>query len=152
VPALVFSSTVAGAHLIPVLANLGIAGFINDATATPHILTALSPHLYPDNFNRRSSGRVSLGVPVSYRAGHTIAGAVTLDVGKGGLSVRTMTPLPPGTALQIKFRLPGTSGDLEATGRVAWSDRQVGMGVRFELIAPADQATVDAFDDAHQPS
>jgi uncharacterized protein (TIGR02266 family) len=149
---LVFASTVAGADRIPVLAGMGISGFVNDHAASPHILPALAPYLFPDNFNRRVSPRVSLGVPISYRAGHIIAGAVTLDVGKGGLAVRTMTPLPPGTGVQIKFRLPGTGADLEAAGRVTWSDRKVGMGVQFEVIEPADQATVDAFVDAHQPN
>ena len=71
-------------------------GYINEHAETPQILPALAPHLFPDNFNRRASPRVPLGVPVSYRAGQTIAGAVTLDVGTGGLAIRTMNPLPEG--------------------------------------------------------
>jgi uncharacterized protein (TIGR02266 family) len=143
-----FASTTAGAAEVAAIAGLGILGYVNDHSAASQILPALAPYLYPDNFNRRMSPRVSLGVPVSYRAGHVIAGAVTLDVGKGGLAVRTMTPLPSGTAVQIKFRLPGTPTDLEAGGRVVWSDRKVGMGVQFETIEPAHQAMVDAFVDA----
>ena len=92
--------------------------------------------------------RVSVGVPISYRAGPTIAGAVTLDVGKGGLGIRTMSPLPKGTAVHLKFRLPGAPGEIDAAGRVAWSDRKVGMGVQFEKISATDQRTIDAFIDA----
>ncbi|MEZ5318872.1 MAG: PilZ domain-containing protein [Vicinamibacterales bacterium] len=146
----VFASTITGADQVAMLAGLGIAGFMNDHAAGAQILPSLAPFLFPDNFNRRASPRVSLGVPVSYRAGQTIAGAVTLDVGKGGLAVRTMSPLPAGTPLQVKFRLPGSGADLEATARVAWSDRRVGMGLQFVSIAPTDQARVDAFVDAHQ--
>lgn len=148
IPVIVFSGSVASAADVPRLAEIGGVGYINEHAGTPQILPALAPHLFPDNFNRRSSMRVSVGVPISYRAGPTIAGAVTLDVGKGGLGIRTMSPLPKGTAVQLKFRLPGASGEIDAAGRVAWSDRKVGMGVQFEKISATDQRTIDTFIDA----
>ena len=147
IPVMVFSGSVASAAEIPALAEAGV-GYINEHAGTPQILPALAPHLFPDNFNRRASLRVSVGVPISYRAGPTIAGAITLDVGKGGLGIRTMSPLPKGTAVQLKFRLPGASAEIDAAGRVAWSDHKVGMGVQFERISPSDQRTIDAFIDA----
>ena len=147
VPVIVFSGSVGSAADVPWLAELGV-GYINEHAGTPQILPALAPHLFPDNFNRRSSLRVSVGVPISYRAGPTIAGAVTLDVGKGGLGIRTMSPLPKGTAVQLKFRLPGTPAEIDAAGRVAWSDRKVGMGIQFERISATDQRAIDAFIDA----
>lgn len=148
IPVIVFSGSVASAADVPRLAEIGGVGYINEHAGTPQILPALAPHLFPDNFNRRSSMRVSVGVPISYRAGPTIAGAVTLDVGKGGLGIRTMSPLPKGTAVQLKFRLPGAAGEIDAAGRVAWSDRKVGMGVQFEKISATDQRTIDTFIDA----
>ncbi|HUL75081.1 MAG TPA: PilZ domain-containing protein [Vicinamibacterales bacterium] len=148
-PVVVFSGTVSSAAQIPKLLALGIGGYVNEHAATPQILPALAPHLFPDNFNRRASPRVALGVPVSYRSGQTIAGAVTLDVGKGGLAIRTMNPLAPGVEIQLKFRLPNAPEDIEAAGRVAWSDRKVGMGVQFERVTAADQAAIDAFIDLH---
>jgi uncharacterized protein (TIGR02266 family) len=89
-------------------------------------------------------------VPVSYRAGQTIAGAVTLDVGKGGLAIRTMNPLAPGTEVLLKFRLPNAGEDIEASGRVAWSDRKVGFGVQFDRVSQDDQTAIDAFVDDHR--
>jgi uncharacterized protein (TIGR02266 family) len=148
IPIIVFSGSVESAADIPRLAEIGGVGYINEHAGTPQILPALAPHLFPDNFNRRSSMRVSVGVPISYRAGPTLAGAVTLDVGKGGLGIRTMSPLPKGTAVQLKFRLPGAAGEIDAAGRVAWSDRKVGMGVQFEKISATDQRTIDTFIDA----
>jgi CheY-like chemotaxis protein len=144
-PIVVFAGTVSSAGQVPALLALHIAGYVNEHSATPQILPALAPHLFPDNFNRRTSLRVALGVPVSYRVGQTIAGAVTLDVGKSGVAIRTMNPLPLGTPIQIRFRLPGTGTDIEAGGRIAWSDRKVGMGVQFEQLSTIDQATIDAF-------
>ncbi len=146
-PIIVFSGSVSSAAEIPALAALEI-GYINEHAGTPQILPALAPHLFPDNFNRRASMRVFVGVPISYRAGPTIAGAVTLDVGKGGLGIRTMSPLPKGTAVQLKFRLPGAPAEIDAAGRVAWSDRKIGMGVQFEKISATDQRAIDTFIDA----
>jgi uncharacterized protein (TIGR02266 family) len=144
-PVVVFAGTVTGARQVPGLLALHVAGYVNEHAATPQILPALAPHLFPDNFNRRTSLRVALGVPISYRVGQTLSGAVTLDVGKSGVAIRTMNPLPVGTAVQIRLRLPGSGTDVEAAGLVAWSDRKVGMGVQFEQISAAAQATIDAF-------
>jgi uncharacterized protein (TIGR02266 family) len=149
-PIVVFSGTIGSAAQVAQLSGMNIAGYVNEHAATTQILPALAPHLFPDSFNRRASPRIALGVPVSYRAGQTIAGAVTLDVGKGGLAIRTMNPFPPGTTIQVKFRLPGGPGDIDAIGRVAWSDRKVGMGVQFDRISTEDQDQVDKFVDSHR--
>ena len=88
---------------------------------------------------------MTLGIPVSYRAGQTIAGSLTLNIGKGGLAIRTMSPLAPDTIVHVKFRLPGRGAEIEVDARVAWSDRKVGMGLRFERIDADDQTAIDAF-------
>ena len=144
-PLVVFAGTVASADQVRALLALNVAGYVNEHATTPQILPALAPHLFPDNFNRRASHRVPLGVPVSYRSGQTIASALTLNIGKGGLAIQTMSPLPPDTIVRAKFRLPGQGRDIEVAARVAWSDRKVGMGLRFERIDSDDQSAVDAF-------
>jgi len=149
VPILVFSGTIASALEVRELAALGIAGYVNEYSATQHILPSLAPHLFPDNFNRRSSPRVVLGIPVQYRFGNTIAAALTLNLGRGGIAIRTTSPLDAGSLVRVRFRLPGAKTDVSAEGRVAWSDRRVGMGIQFETVEPAHQAIVDGFVDAH---
>jgi uncharacterized protein (TIGR02266 family) len=114
-----------------------------------NILPALAPHLYPDNFNRRSSPRVTLGLQVSYRFSNTVAAALTLNLSKGGLAVRTMSPLETGSALNVRFRLPGSKRDVETQSRVAWTDRRIGMGPQFERVEAEDQAAIDDFVDRH---
>jgi len=49
----------------------------------------------------------------------------------------------------VRFRLPGSKRDVEAEGRVAWSDRRVGMGLQFERVESIDQAAIDEFVDQH---
>ena len=147
-PILVFSGTISGASEVRDLANLGIAGYVNEYSASAQILPSLAPHLFPDNFNRRNSPRVSLGIPVAYRFGNTIAAAVTLNLGRGGLAIRTMSPLDSAIRARVRFRLPNSKRDVDADACVAWSDRRVGMGMQFERIDAADQAAVEEFVDA----
>ena len=116
------------------LAALGVAGYINEYSAVQHILPSLAPHLFPDNFNRRSSPRVVLGIPVQYRFGNTIAAALTLNLSHGGVAIRTTSPLEAGAMIKRPVPLPGTERDIDAEGRVAWSDRRVGMGIQFETV------------------
>jgi uncharacterized protein (TIGR02266 family) len=144
----VFSGSVRSAAEIPRLAGLNVA-YLNEHAGTAQILPALAPLLFPDNFNRRTSTRMAISVPVTYRSGDTLAGAVTLDVGKGGLAIRTMTPLAKGTAVHVRFRLPGMPDEIDATGHVAWSDRKVGMGVQFAKLAAGHQRAIDGFVDEH---
>ena len=148
-PVLVFSGTIATADEVRDLAALGVAGYINEYSAVQHILPSLAPHLFPDSFNRRGSPRVVLGIPVAYRFGNTIATALTLNLSRGGIAVRTTSPLEIGARARLRFRLPGGKRELEVEARVAWSDRRTGMGLQFERVEAADQSAIDEFVDAH---
>jgi uncharacterized protein (TIGR02266 family) len=149
VPLLIFSGTIASADEVRELASLGVAGYVNEYSAVQHIVPALAPHLFPDNFNRRSSPRVVLGIPIQYRFGNTIAAALTLNLGHGGIAIRTTSPLESGSKMKVRFRMPGSKIDIDAEGRVAWHDRRVGMGIQFETVDPASQTIIDNFVDAH---
>jgi uncharacterized protein (TIGR02266 family) len=149
VPMLIFSGTIASADEVRALAGLGVAGYINEYSSPQHIMASLAPHLFPDNFNRRASPRVVLGIPVQYRFGQTIAAALTLNLSRSGLAIRTTSPLDAGAKLKVRFRMPGSKRDIDAEGRVVWSDRRVGMGVQFETVDPSLQVIIDDFVDAH---
>lgn len=149
VPMLVFSGTIASAEEVRELAALGVAGYVNEYSAVQHILPSLAPHLFPDNFNRRGSPRVVLGIPIQYRFGNTIAAALTLNLSHGGIAIRTTSPLDSGSRIKVRFRLPGSKRDVDAEGRVAWSDRRVGMGLQFETVDEGSQQVIDNFVDAH---
>jgi len=148
-PILIFSGTIANAEEVRDLAALGVAGYVNEYSAVQHILPSLAPHLFPDNFNRRSSPRVVLGIPIQYRYGNTIAAALTLNLSHGGIAIRTTSPLDAGSKIKVRFRMPGSKRDIDAEGRVAWSDRRVGMGIQFETVEPDNQTIIDNFVDAH---
>ena len=75
--------------------------------------------------------------------------ALTLNLGKGGLGVRTINPLDSGTKVAVRFRLPGSQQDVDAASRVVWYDRRSGMGLQFERVATHDQSAIDEFVDQH---
>ena len=130
-PVVVFSGTIASAARSASSTTLGVAGYVNEYTAVQHIVPSLAPHLFPDSSNRRSGPRVVLGVPVAYRFGNTIAAALTLNISRGGLAVRTTSPLEVGTAVKVRFRMPTGKNDIdaEATHRVDRPPRRHGAAV-----------------------
>jgi uncharacterized protein (TIGR02266 family) len=148
-PIVVFSGTIANAAEVRDLAALGIAGYVNEYSAGQNVLPSLAPHLFPDSFNRRGSPRVTLGIPISYRFGNTIAAALTLTLSRGGVAIRTTTPLQADAKVRLRLRLPGGTSDMDIDARVAWTDRRVGMGLQFERVTPADQHTINDFVDRH---
>lgn len=100
--------------------------------------------------NRRRFRRHVVRVLVDYvsREGARCEYATTL--GPGGLFVETDTPLPLGSPLRLRFRLPGGQRLHEVEARVAWlyvpaepdrSPRPPGMGVEFtDTVAAAGVA------------
>ena len=149
VPILVLSGSVASADEVRELTTLGIGGYVNEHCAIQQIVPALAPHLFPDNFNRRSSPRVALAIPVSLGSGGTVTAALTLSLSKGGLAIRTMSPLDLFTQARVRFRLPSSRRDIEADSRVTWTDRRVGMGLQFERVDSVSQGAIDDFVDQH---
>ena len=148
-PILVFSGTIASAEEVRELAALGVAGYVNEYSAVQHILPSLAPHLFPDNFNRRTSPRAVLGIPVAYRFGNTIAAALTLNISRGGVAIRTTSPLETGTVIKLRFRLPSSKTDIDCEARICWVDRRCGMGAQFTWISEADQTAIGDFVQSH---
>ena len=149
-PILVFSGTIANADEVRDLAALGVAGYVNEYSAVQHILPSLAPHLFPDNFNRRGSPRVALGIPIAYRFGNTIAAALTLNLSRGGMAIRTTSPLEGDAKVRLRLRLPG-SASATSTSRRASPGATAGSAWACSSRAstPADQHAIDEFVDAH---
>lgn len=148
-PILVFSGTVSSVDEVRQLAALGVAGYLNEYSAVEHILPSIAPHLFPDDFNRRDSPRVVMGIPVSYRIGTAITAALSLNLSRGGMAIRTSQPPARDITLYTKFALPGSKKEIQTEGIVCWSVPKSGMGVRFTSVRPSDQAAINTFVDAH---
>jgi len=144
---LVFSGSLSNAHEVRELADVGITNYINEHSAIKQILTSLTPQLFPNNFDRRTSTRVVLNIPITYKCENTIASALTLNISKGGLGIRTINPVELESKVELRFRLPGYTSEIEATSRVAWHDKRGGMGLQFEQVNSTNQSAIDEFID-----
>jgi uncharacterized protein (TIGR02266 family) len=126
-----------------------VSGYLNEYSAVEHILPSIAPHLYPDTYNRRDSPRVVVGLAVSYRIGKQIKAALSLNLSKSGIAIRTSGPPPPDTVLKMRFALPGSKKEMETEGIVCWSVTKSGMGIRFTNVKPDDQTAINTFVEAH---
>jgi uncharacterized protein (TIGR02266 family) len=101
---------------------------------------------------RRSSHRIHLsGVRVTYEsAGGESIEADVLDLGTGGVFVRTAAPLPVGKRISLEIQVIGERGPWGALGRVVWVREKgegdkapPGMAVKF---IDADEAVLAAIE------
>lgn len=77
------------------------------------------------------------------------------DLSEGGVLIQTEEPLPVGTRVDIKFRLPGAIKLIETKGEVVWSHKTIadesglnlvpGMGVKFLGLDEKSKKYIDAF-------
>ena len=98
----------------------------------------------------RQSPRIDLEVEVTFESEHNFYTGFTQNLSSGGLFIATTIVRPVGSALHIKFTLPGEGPPIDADAVVRWV-REVGepedhgMGVQFEGLAAPDRVRVDAF-------
>jgi CheY-like chemotaxis protein len=145
----VFGSTVADATQARELAAAGVDAYINDFSSPQQILSNLAPYLFHDNFDRRASPRVPVAMGVSCRVGSLVSAATALNIGRGGIALRTLAPVPAGSSVTLRFRLPGVAHDLDVDARVCWTDSHLGLGAQFERISPEDQQALDVYVERH---
>jgi type IV pilus assembly protein PilZ len=94
---------------------------------------------------RREHERVVVCLEVDYRCDDTFLFAYITDMSAMGIFIQTVTPKPPGTLLNLRFRIPdGTRLDVD--GRVIWVNHphgkdsiNPGMGVQFVDLTPAQR-------------
>lgn len=77
------------------------------------------------------------------------------DLSEGGVLIQTQEPLPVGTKLDIKFRLPGGIKLIETKGEVVWSHKKIGgetildlvpgMGVKFLNLDEESKKYIEVF-------
>jgi two-component system, cell cycle response regulator DivK len=140
-PILVFSGTVGSVDEVRQLAALGVAGYVNEYSAVQHILPSLAPHLFPDEFDRRDSPRVVLGIPIAYRFGNTIAAALTLNLSHGGIAIRTTSPLAPDAKRASGSGCPGPRRTSRPKPRCPGATRKWGWACSSSASANRIRAT-----------
>src|SRR3954453_13863273 len=73
------------------------------------------------------------------------------DVSRGGIYIKTGSPVPSGTLLKFEIRLASDQAVITGVGRVVWKrgpgqgsgDRPAGMGVKFIKIDDPSKMFID---------
>jgi uncharacterized protein (TIGR02266 family) len=90
--------------------------------------------------DRRLAPRVLVDLEVDYALEDNYLFAYITDISATGIFVRTTTPEPPGTHLNLRFRADGAAEPIEVEGEVIWinpfqpsrpDNIHPGMGIRF---------------------
>lgn len=102
-----------------------------------------------DGINRRANERYPVVWSVDCETEDTFLYAAITNISEMGIFVRTLDPLPVGTALRLRFRpthVPVAEFDLE--GAVQWINPprpgcpNPGMGVRFSCLSSDDRERI----------
>ena len=89
--------------------------------------------------SRRRFRRLTLRVLVDYAGPEGLRCDYATTLGAGGLFIESDDPLPAGSLLKVRFRLPGCQRLHEIEGRVVWAHgagpdpggKAPGMGIAF---------------------
>lgn len=94
--------------------------------------------------DRRRGTRIPVAIDIEYATDSPPIRRRTTNLAAGGVFIETRTPLPEGLPVRLRFFLPGDSRTLQVDAAVAWSEPDIGMGLRFTGIEPVDRAAIRA--------
>lgn len=97
---------------------------------------------------RRRSEREEFVVRVSYATVDELFSDFTRDINEGGLFIATDQPEPAGTAVSMRFALPGSDRAVETRGRVVRvsdgaGSEPPGMGIEFDPLSDEASTGID---------
>ncbi len=105
----------------------------------------------------RVSPRKLICIPILFaeKGKKTYSVDYSSDLSEGGVLIQTENPLPVGTYVNLKFRLPNAIKLIEITGEVVWSHPYIpgqtdlnlipGMGVKFLDISETAKIYIETF-------
>ena len=135
-----------------VLSSTAILRIDDDAERLTFLMNEL---LTPAPPMARRTPRLLYGTPVSYAAAGAgkLFNGYSYNVNHGGVFVRSLTPLPSQTLIQMRFRPPFGRGEVAGRAHVMWvsgfaesngAASPPGMGVQFVDWDVADKAGYEA--------
>ena len=133
------------------LAALGVAGYLNEYSAVrahPAVDCAapVPGQLQPPRQPAGGAGHGRVAIASAAR----ITAALSLNLSRSGIAIRTASPPPRDTMLKMRFALPGSKKEMRDRRRsCAGAIAEVRHGHAVHHVKPADQAAIDEFVDAH---
>ncbi|HEX3344909.1 MAG TPA: PilZ domain-containing protein [Polyangiaceae bacterium] len=108
----------------------------------------LLPDADADPSERRSAARIPLETDVTLGGQGRVQVGVANDVSPAGLFVSAFAPMPEGTRVSLRFRVP--TGQVMGTGVVRWvregrPGRLAGMGIELTELGELDREALSRF-------
>jgi uncharacterized protein (TIGR02266 family) len=105
------------------------------------------------SFSLRSSARIPVSLPVTYKDEKTFIKVFTANVSEEGLFIRTDNPLEPGEQLLVNLRLPEREDSMIIKCKVVWvrpkeeetSGFPAGMGIQFVDMKEKDNQILEEY-------
>lgn len=96
-------------------------------------------------------GRYRVDIPVDCTTRDAFFSNRVMNLSRGGLFLRSDSPLPLQAEVDLEFTLPETGATIQARGRVIWnydvakcsSHIVAGSGIKFVDLSPADRARLE---------
>ena len=127
------------------------AGLVEIATARSTSSTACSSACWgsdgaavasiPPKPPERQFTRAAVSFEIEYQSAGAFLVAYSSNLSKGGVFIEMAEPLPKGTVISLRFRVPGGDEVIDVEGRVAWvrserggEDQPVGVGIEFSRL------------------
>lgn len=96
-------------------------------------------------------GRYRVDIPVDCTTRDAFFSNRVMNLSRGGLFLRSDSPLPLQAEVDLEFRLPETGATIQARGRVIWnydvakcsSHIVAGSGIKFVDLSAADRARLE---------
>jgi type IV pilus assembly protein PilZ len=104
----------------------------------------------------RSTPRVAKTISLEFKDRLSVIQAIAMNIGEGGLFIKTDKPLEEGEHFLLKMKLPYVSYTLNIKSEVVWTrkvakgnDKQAGMGVKFIQMSKEDNAVLKQYINAN---
>jgi type IV pilus assembly protein PilZ len=96
----------------------------------------------------RNHPRVPIDLKVDYRRMNAFFADYTRNISKGGMFIKTATPLEVGARFVVRLRLPAHPEGLELMADVVWSSavgESPGMGLKFVYASDEQRREFERF-------
>ncbi|HSD52284.1 MAG TPA: TIGR02266 family protein [Candidatus Methylomirabilis sp.] len=108
---------------------------------------------------RRAEPRAPVELEVHYRSAQEFLSAYTLNIGGGGIYIKTNQPLPLNREVHLRFTLPGIARVFDLHGLVVWTNPHPsrssfpsGMGIKFMNLDSEGKKLIAEFVKAKLPA
>jgi uncharacterized protein (TIGR02266 family) len=137
-PVLVITATPGTDEDTARMRSLGASGLMTKSYSHEQIVNCINRVLFTKDADARVEPRVLLSVSADFKLEDRKQIGFLLNISTTGLCLRTRKELKPGTALELKFTLPGSKTVLRQKGFVKWSAPSLGartkLGIKFTSV------------------